>query len=267
LVAGRFIADSDVADAPQVVVVNEAMARTFWPGQEPIGRRFRMGSKGRPFLTVVGVVGDVRHNGLTGAVKPKFYRPAAQYHLSAGNPPRNMNLVVKTTLADPAALVAPIREILRRLDPGVPLAAARTMEDVVRASKATPRFAGHLLGLFAGLALALAAVGVYGVLSYAVTERTPEIGVRMALGAQPGLVLRLVISQGVARIAAGLGIGALLALVLARLMASLLYGVASSDPVTFSAVAVVLLGVGLAATWWPALRAARVDPMTALRHE
>jgi len=267
LVSGRFLSDADVSDAPQVVVVNESMARTFWPGQEPLGRRFRMGSKGRPWLTVVGVVGDVRHNGLTGIVKPKFYRPAAQFHLSSGNPPRSMNLVVKTTLSDPLALATPIRGILRRLDPGVPLAAARTMEDVVRASKATPRFAGHLLGLFAGLALALAAVGVYGVLSYAVSERTPEIGVRMALGARPGLVQRLVITQGVARVGAGLGLGALLALALGRLMGSLLYGVPSSDPWTFSAVAAALLGVGVAATWWPSLRAARIDPMAALRHE
>jgi predicted lysophospholipase L1 biosynthesis ABC-type transport system permease subunit len=226
-----------------------------------------MGGKERPWLTVVGVVGDVRHNGLTGIVKPKFYRPAAQYHLSSGNPPLNMNLVVKTSVADPMALAAPIRGILQRLDPGVPMAAARTMEDVVLASKATPRFAGNLLGLFAGLALALAAVGVYGVLSYAVSERTPEIGVRMALGARPGLVQRLVIAQGVARVGLGLLCGALLAVALTRLMSSLLYGVPSSDPVTFAAVAAILLGVGLAATWWPSLRAARVDPMTALRHE
>lgn len=267
LLSGRFISDADVADAPQVAVVNEAMARSFWPGQAAIGRRFRMGSKDRPWLSVVGVVGDVRHNGLTGIVKPKFYRPAAQFHLSSGNPPLNMNLVVKTSLADPLALAAPIRGILRRLDPGVPMAAARSMQDVVLASKATPRFAGNLLGLFAGLALALAAVGVYGVLSYAVSERTPEIGVRMALGAQPGLVQRLVIAQGGARVGLGLLCGALMALALSRLMGSLLYGVPSSDPVTFSAVAAVLLAVGLLATWLPSLRAARVDPMTALRHE
>jgi predicted permease len=267
LVAGRFIADSDVAEAPQVAVVNEAMARTFWPGQDPLGRRLRQGSKKRPWLTVVGVVGDVRHNGLTAVVKPKFYRPVAQFHLSSGNPPRAMNLVVKTTLADPRTLAGPVRAILRRLDPGVPLAAPRTMSDVVLASKATPRFAGSLLGVFAGLALALAAVGVYGVLSYAVSERTPEIGVRMALGARPSLVQRLVIRQGVGRVVAGLALGGLMALALARLMGSLLYGVPGSDPVTFSAVAVVLLSVGLAATWLPSLRAARVDPMTALRHE
>ncbi len=267
LVLGRFVSDDDVAEAPQVVVINQAMARRFWPGEDPIGRRFRMGSKERPWLSVVGVVGDVRHNGLTAIVKPKFYRPAAQFHLSSGNPPRNMNLVVKTSLADPLTLAAPIRAILQRLDPGVPLAAPRTMHDVVLASKATPRFAGNLLGLFAGLALALAAVGVYGVLSYAVSERTPEIGLRMALGAPPGLVQRLVITQGVARVGLGLSFGALLALILSRLMGSLLYGVPAMDPVTYLGVAGILLGVGLAATWWPSQRAARVDPMAALRHE
>jgi putative ABC transport system permease protein len=267
LAAGRFLSDDDVASAPQVAVVNEAMARRFWPGQDPIGRRFRMGSPERPWLTVVGIVGDVRHNGLTGTVKPKFYRPAAQFHLSSGNPPRNMNLVVRTSSADPMTLAEPIRRVLQRLDPGVPMAAARTMQDVVRASQATPRFAGSLLAVFAGLALALAAVGVYGVLSYAVSERTPEIGVRIALGAWPGLVLRLVIAQGVARVGLGLACGALLALALARLMRSLLYGVPASDPLTFAAVGTILLGVGLLAAWWPAMRAAGVDPMAALRHE
>jgi ABC-type antimicrobial peptide transport system permease subunit len=141
------------------------------------------------------------------------------------------------------------------------------MSDVVRASKATPRFAGHLLGLFATLALALAAVGVYGVLSYAVSERTPEIGVRMALGARPGVVQRLVVTQGAARVGAGVALGGLLAFGLARWMASLLYGVPARDPGTFAAVASLLAIVGLVATWLPARRAARVDPMAALRHE
>jgi predicted permease len=267
LVAGRFLSDDDIADAPQVAVVNEAMARRFWPGQNAIGRRMRMGSSERPWLPVVGVVGDVRHNGLTGIVKPKFYRAAAQFHLSSGRPPRDMNLVVRTSVPDPMLLAAPIRRILQRLDTGVPMAAERTMEDVVLASKATPRFAGALLGLFAGLALALAAVGVYGVLSYAISERTPEIGVRMALGARPGHMLRQVIGQGLARVALGLACGALLALALTRLMRHLLYGVPASDPATFSAAGAVLLGVGLIATWWPARRAARIDPMVALRHE
>ncbi len=266
LLAGRLLSDADVAEAPLVAVINSAMARRFWPDLDPIGRRFRQGSPERPWITVVGVVGDVRHNGLTGVVKPKFYRPAAQFHLSSGNPPRNMNLVVKATSADPLALAAPVRGILTRLDPGVPLANPRTMTDVVAASKSTPRFAGHLLGLFATLALALAAVGVYGVLSYAVSERTPEIGVRMALGARPGVVQRLVVAEGAARVGAGVAIGGLLAFGLARLMASLLYGVPARDPGTFAVVATLLAMVGLLATWLPARRAARVDPMAALRH-
>ncbi|HET7294267.1 MAG TPA: ABC transporter permease [Vicinamibacteria bacterium] len=267
LLQGRFLSDADVADAPQVAVINSAMARRYWRGVDPVGRRFRQGSSERPWLTVIGVVDDVRHNGLTGIVKPKFYRPAAQFHLSSGNPPRSMNLVVKTTQAEPMRLVAPVGAILRRLDPGVPLAAPRTMSDVVRASKATPRFAGHLLGLFAALALTLAAVGVYGVLSYAVSERTAEIGVRMALGARPDAVRRLVVSEGVARVAAGVGLGGLMAFGLARLMASLLFGVPPRDPATFASVAFVLVAVGLLAAWLPARRASSVDPMAALRHE
>jgi len=267
LLQGRFLNDADVAEAPQVAVINAAMARKYWPDQDPLGRRFRQGSEDHPWVSVVGVVADVRHNGITGITKPKFYRPAAQFHLSSGNPPRNMNLVVKTTATDPMSLTPTVRAALRRIDPGVPLAAPRTMQEVVRGAKATPRFAGHLLALFAALALTLAAVGVYGVLSYAVSERTPEIGVRMALGAQPGVVQRLVVAAGAARVGTGVALGGAVALALAHVMASLLYGVPARDPVTFAAVASLLALVGLAATWLPARRAARVDPMTALRHE
>jgi predicted permease len=267
LLQGRFIADSDTADSLQVAAINEAMARSFWPGQDAVGRRFRMGEPERPWITVVGVIGNVKHNGMTGVVKPKFYRAAAQFHLSSGGSlPRNMSLVVKTSGA-PLALTAPIRAILGRLDAGVPLAQVRVMDDVVAASIAAPRFAGSLLGLFAALALALTAVGVYGVLSYAVSERIPEIGVRMALGAEPGAVQRLVVAQGAARIAAGVLLGLLMALAFARGMTSLLYGVPPSDPLTLLLVALSLAAVGLAATWLPARRAAHVDPMVALRHE
>ena len=225
-----------------------------------------MGSPDRPWLTVVGIVGDVKHNELTGAVKPKFYRPGSQFHLSSGNPPRNMNLVVKTA-GDPRALARSIRTVAQRVAPSVPLAGVRTMDEVVAASKGTRRFAGSLLFVFAGLALALAAVGVYGILSYAVSERTPEIGVRMALGARPRDVLRLVVGQGAARVAVGVAVGVALGLGLTRLMQGLLYGVRPTDPLTFAAVTAVLMAVGIAAAWLPARRAAGVDPMTALRHE
>jgi putative ABC transport system permease protein len=264
---GRLIERTDTAEGEQVAVINAAMARKYWPDQDPIGRRFRMGGRqDRPWISVVGVVGDVRHNGITGVVKPKFYRPHAQFHRVTGLAPRGMTLVVKAE-GEPLRLVAPIRAALARLDPSVPIANVRTMEEVVKTSKAAPRLAGGLLALFAGIALALAAVGVYGVLSYAVTERTSEIGVRMALGAEAGQVLSMVLLDGLRLALSGVGLGVLLALALTRLMRSLLHEVSPADPVTFAIVAGLLTLVASAASFLPARRATRVDPATALRCE
>src|SRR6185295_18004423 len=179
---------------------------------------------------------------------------------------RNMNLLVKTA-GDPRALAAPVRSILRRLDPRIPLAGVQTLDDVVAASAAAPRFAGGLLAVFAGLALALAAVGVFGVLSYVVSERTPEIGIRVALGAERGHLRRLVLGEGLALVGGGVASGLLLSLALTRVMRGLLHEVAPSDPLTFLSAAVVLGLAGLTAAWLPARRASRVDPLTALRHE
>jgi putative ABC transport system permease protein len=266
-VSGRGLGAADTAEAPQVAIINETMARRFWPGRDPLGRRFRMGSPDRPWVTVVGVAGDVRHHGLTSVVKAQFFRPYAQFHLSSGNPPRSLNLVVKAAGGDPAALGAPLRAALQRLDPRIPLAGVMSLEEVVAASVATPRFAGSLLGLFAALALALAAVGVFGVLSCVVSERTPEIGLRVALGAEGRHLRRLVFGEGLGLVAAGVGAGLVLAFALTRVMRRLLHEVAPADPLTFLVVAAVLGLVGLAAAWWPARRASRVDPMTALRYE
>jgi predicted permease len=266
LVAGRFVSDADTAESPQVAVVNEAMVRAFWPSQDPIGRRFRQGSSVETWITVVGVVGDVRHNGMTGIVKPKFYRPQPQFHLTTGNATRNMNLVVKAE-GDPLALAAPVRGIVRRLAPDVAIANVRSMDEVVRSSIAAPRLTGALLVVFASLALALAAVGVYGVLSYGVSERSAEIGVRMALGARPADVQRLVLGEAAVLAGAGIGAGTLAAFAVARLMRSLLHEVGPADPLTFLAVAVVLAGTALIAAFVPAWRAARLAPAVALRHE
>jgi putative ABC transport system permease protein len=226
----------------------------------------RMGGKERPWMTVVGVVADVKHAGLTAGVKPKFYRPASQFHLSAGRPPRNMNLVVKAD-QDPSALAGPIRAIVQRLDPGVPVADVRTMEEVVATSIAAPRFTGALLGLFAALALALAAVGVYGVLSYGVSERRQEIGVRVALGAGVHEVVRMVVREGATLVGAGLALGLALAFAVTRVMRTLLHGVAPVDPLTYLSVAAAVALIALAASALPAQRAARLDPALALREE
>jgi len=263
LLGGRFVTDADTAEAPPVAVVNESMARRFWPAESPLGRRFRDGDR---WVSVVGVVADERHNGIAGLVKPKFYRPQAQFHLSSGNPSRNMNLVLRSD-GDPLALAPAVRALVRSLAPEVAVANVRTMDDVVAGSIAAPRLTGALLAVFTGLALALAAVGVYGVLSYAVSERSGEIGVRMALGARPLDVQRLVLREAAALAGVGITTGLLGALALARLMRSLLHEVSPADPATFVVVGAVLAGVALLAAFLPARRAARLEPAAVLRDQ
>jgi len=268
LLRGRPLAASDSAEAMPVVLVNETLARTYWPGQDPIGKRIRMGvgDTRRPWMTVVGVMKNVRHNGVTAAVKEKFYVPSAQFPVSTGFAARNMTLVVRAA-GDPMALVGPIRARVRRLDPNLPIASVRPMTEVVDSSLATPRLTGSLLALFAGLAIVLAAIGVSGVLAYLVSRRRREIGIRMALGASRTNVLGLVIGRGLIYASAGIAAGVLAALFLTRLMEGLLYGVTPRDPITFAAVALLLLGIAVAASAVPAVRAARVDPLQALRSE
>jgi predicted permease len=267
LVAGRFLSDDDVVDGPGVVVINEAMARRFWAGRDALGGRMRVGSgEQRPWVTVVGIVADVRHTSLTAPVKPKFYRPLPQFHIPTGSTTRNVSLVLRAS-GEPMSLAPQVRDLIRRLDPGVPVAGVQTMDDVVATALGTPRFAGGLMALFAGLALALAAIGVYGVMSLAVSERAPEIGVRMALGAAPGQVIRLVVREGLVLVAAGLVCGIALALALSRAARSLLYQTAPTDPVTLCGVVAVLAAIALAAAWLPVRRALRVEPMSVLREE
>jgi putative ABC transport system permease protein len=264
---GRPFAESDNAQGLPVALVNETFARLYWPVQNPLGKRIRMGSDSeRPWMTVVGVVRNVRHNGITEVIKEKFYVPHAQFALQTGSAPRNMTIVVRAD-ADPLGLVGPIRSEVRRLDPNLPVANVRTMTQVVDASLATPRLTSSLLSVFAGLALLLAAVGVSGVLAYLVSRRRREIGIRLALGASRSNVLGLVIRRGLVTAGAGIAAGVLAALLLSRLMEGLLYGVPARDPLTFAAVALLLLGVALAASILPALRASRVDPLEALRSE
>jgi predicted permease len=264
LKAGRWLTDQDTDGAQDVALVNEAMAQKYWAGQDPIGRRFRMGGDNRPFITVVGIVGNVRHNGVTAEIKPKFYRAHGQFHRSSGNPARNMTLVVKTA-GDPLALIGPVRNEVREIDGSLPIAAIRPMQDVVDTAIATPRLTGWLLGTFAGLALALAAVGVYGVLSYVVAHRRQEIGVRIAMGAGPGRVVALVLRGGVVLAGAGVAIGLILAALATSLVRALLHGVEPLDPLTFVVAPVVLLVVAIGASLIPAWRATRVDPAQAMK--
>jgi putative ABC transport system permease protein len=263
LLAGRFLSDDDRADGPQVAVINRSMARRFFPGRDAMGRRFQMGGRERPMITIVGIVKNEHHNSLTGEVKPKVYRPETQFFKNA-SPRRAMNLVIRGT-ADPKTLLGEVRAVVSRVDPEVPLSSVRPMNDVVKAAIATPRLAGGLLLLFSILALTLAAVGLYGVLSYAVSERGAEIGVRMALGASRGRIMRLVLSEVAGLVGVGLAGGMVLSLGLTGLMRSLLEGVSPTDRVTYAGVALVLPIVAVLASCVPALRATRVEPAVALR--
>ncbi len=268
LVAGRRFTPSDTSDSQLVALVNETMARRYWPSGDPLGKRLRLGSDndGRPWVTVVGILRDERHNGVTAPVKEKFYFPHSQWHRSAGFALGNMTLVVKTA-SNPMELAVPIRSLLRTMDPNLPVAAVRSMTEVVNDSIATTRLTGLLLSLFSGLALALAAIGIYAVLSYLVSTRTQEIGIRMAMGARGRDVVGLVVGRGFALAATGIALGLAASFALTRLMASFLYGVAPRDPATFIAVPAVLGLVALVASYLPGRRASRVDPIVALRME
>ncbi|HEX5761255.1 MAG TPA: ABC transporter permease [Thermoanaerobaculia bacterium] len=264
LVRGRLLADRDRAGVPFAAVVNRTMATRYWPG-EALGRRFRLGTApDRPWFTIVGVVADVHHNGVVEGPRAEMVLPLAQFQVATGSLRRSMTLVAKSR-AEPAALAASLRAVVRRLDPQLPVARVRTMEEVVGAALAQPRFTALLLALFAALALALAAVGLYGVIAYGVAARTHEIGIRLTLGSTRYGVLRLVLSEGMAMAAAGIGIGLALGRLLNRFLAGQIYGVTVDDPATFVAVPVLLAAVALAATWLPARRAAALDPAAALR--
>jgi predicted permease len=267
VIRGRGIEPTDTGGSMLVALVNEEMARLYWNGRDPIGGRLKIGGDPkRPFVTVVGVVADVRHNGITDVVKEKFYVPHTQWNTAVGFPIRGMTLVIRAG-GDPWALVGPTRQAVRSLDPSLPVANVRLMDDVVGAALSTPRFTGILLGSFAVLALLLSAIGIYGVLSYLVSRRTREIGIRVAIGAGRAEVLRLILRNGISLALTGVAIGIGFALWASRLMSGLLHDVRPGDPVTFTAVGLLLTGVALIASLVPAWRATRVDPVVALKTE
>ncbi len=263
LIEGRFFDDRDGDGAPLAVIVNQTTARTYWPGQSAIGHRVKPSFQG-DWRTVVGVVEDVKNAGLDKPTGTELYIPMHQainiFGLQAG-------YAVVRTKGDPARIAEPARNVIREIDPSLPVSAIRTMDDVLSTAQARPRFLTLLLTLFAGVALVLAAVGIYGVISYSVAQRTSEFGIRIAMGASPRDVLGMVLGQGLILGAIGVLLGAAGALALTRFIRGLLFGVSSFDPLTFIAMAAVLTAVTLVACWIPARRATRVDPMVALRYE
>jgi predicted permease len=268
VVEGHPFEPSDAKGSTGVVLVNQAMAKLFWPGQSPIGRRIRAPSRDDklPWLTIKGVVADVKQGGLDKKTGTEVYFLHDQSQEAVGGMPDTLYLVLRTR-QDPMSLVNPVRNEIRRLDPTLPVAEVRTMQEVVYASVAQPRFVAFLVLIFSLVALTLAAVGTYGVLAYMVELRTQEIGVRMALGAQAREVLQMVLTQGAWLVGTGLLLGTAGAIALRRVLASVLFGVTATDPVIFATVFLVLALVGLVACYLPARRATRVDPLVALRQE
>ncbi|HEU4565103.1 MAG TPA: ABC transporter permease [Gemmatimonadaceae bacterium] len=266
IVRGRGFTAADAGGAP-VVVINEALARTFYPGQDPIGRRVRPSFGGDvPWFTIVGVARDVKQGGLDAKVGTELYFAYEQLPRVASFAPAQMNIVLRSRR--PLEALAPgIRQTMSAMDPSLPIVKMRTMEAVFGESVTRQRFLAQLLGIFAGVALLLAAVGTYGILAYMVTERQREIGIRMALGAGRAQVVRLILRQGLVTAAAGIGIGIAGALLLSRLTTSLLFGVSPVDPLTFTTVAAVIAVVAVAACLVPTRRATRVDPLLAIRAE
>ena len=260
--SGRTFDSRDRADGEVTMMINETAARRFWPDSDPIGAR--VDTFGGDTAVVVGVVGDLRHNGLTAEVKPRYYRSI--YQLSG---PGNIRRLTLTVLADGTAetVAAPVRDVVRGLDPRLPLANERTLPDVVASALAPARFSMVLLGAFGVIALLLATVGVYGVLAFAVRRRTREIGVRMALGADRGEVVSMVVREGMSMALVGVVGGTVAAFLLTRFMAGVLYGVAPQDPTTFVLAPLLLIAVAALAAWLPAARASRVPPTRALRGE
>jgi putative ABC transport system permease protein len=269
VIRGRTITAADTSDTQLVALVNEELARRYFAGGDPIGGRMRIGggNPNRPWLTIVGVVGDVRHNGISEPIKEKFYVPHTQWHRATGNPIRGMSIVARASTTDAASLVGPIRQAVRALDPNLPIANVRTMDAIVDATLSSPRFTGFLLATFATVALVLSAIGIYGVLSYLVSRRTREIGIRVAIGAGRAQVLRMVLGSGVGLALAGIASGLVAAFAGTRFMATVLHGISATDPLTFIVVACVLTSVAIAASIVPAWRATRVDPVIALKTE
>jgi putative ABC transport system permease protein len=263
LLRGRFFSNGDAPGSPRVAIVNDAMARFVWPGRDPVGRRFKVGApdSGGPWFTVVGVVGDMRRQGLEKEPIPQMFEPLAQ------NPSRLVTLLVRTSMDDPLKMVGSVRAAVRRVEKQAPFYGVTTLENRLGASLSARRFQTSLLIGFSVVALLMAAIGIYGLIQYSMARRTHEIGIRMAVGAQGGEIFRMIIGEGLKLSLTGLALGVVGALWLGRAGSSLLFGVSAADPLTFITVSLLLTAAATAACYFPARRAMQVEPVVALRQE
>jgi predicted permease len=267
LLEGRYFAASDQEGAPGVVIINETMKQAFWPGEEPLGKRINMGVAGSPWLTIIGIIKDVKHKALNVTAKPEIYFLHSQNaYAKALGIYRSLTLAVRGT-AEPQQLTGVVKSAVQAIDKDIPVAKVETMERVLSTSVAQPRFTMLLLAIFAIVALSLAAVGIYGVIAYSVGQRKHEIGIRQALGAQRRDIMRLIVGQGMGIAVIGIGVGLGLAFALTRVMSGLLFEVSTTDTQTFVVIALLPMAIALAASLLPARRALKVDPMEALRYE
>ena len=263
LLRGRGFTDEEKADDPHVCLIDSRFAETHFAGQDPIGKRIQFGGHGNPnpsYSTIIGIVGHVENYGVGEKTRVQLYYP---YHQIT---PGYLTFVLRTSI-EPAALAPAVRTAMRELEPTLPVFNLRTMDDLFDGTVTNQRIMLTILSALAGLAILLAAIGLYGVLSYVVGQRTREVGIRIALGATNATVRKLIIGQGLRLAALGLAVGVLGAVMLAKLMGSLIYGVSPYDPLSLGAVALLIVAIGVLSSWFPARRATRVDPMTALRSE
>jgi len=262
LVSGRLLSEADSANAARVVVISRGMAERFWPGADPVGHRIKLGTvdSAEPWVTIAGIVGDVRQNWWNPMTRPVIYKPFAQ------SAQRSMTLLLRAA-TNPTSYVSGIREVTRRIDPGIALRGVATLQEEVSDSIAIVRIMGILMGIFGLVALVLSSVGVYGVLSESVAQRTREIGIRLALGAETDALMKLILGHALKLTAIGLAIALPISFAISRAMTSLIFGIVSMDVTILAGFTALLFLVALGAGYLPARRAMRIDPMVALRYE
>jgi putative ABC transport system permease protein len=261
-VSGRNFTDSDDVNSQKVALIDDTLAQRYWPGEDPIGKQIKAGALNSqaPWTTIVGIVASIKSDGFDAPAMPHVYFPLFQ------NPNATAAIYLRTS-TDPGTLADAIRGEVQSVDPGIPVFAVRTLNEVVAKSLADRRFALTILAVFAGVALLLASIGIYGVMAYTFSQRTHEIGVRVALGAQRSDILRMALGEGMVLVAVGLGVGLIGAVIVTRFLRSMLFSVTATDPLTFASIALLLAAVALFACFIPAQRATQVDPLVALRED